>query len=78
MIAEDRELLSRLSTANARMGDLVARLLGPGLAAGRPDPEAMCDLADELDALATGIRARAHQIENTYEVDGPAEVEPPH
>lgn len=71
MNAEDRALLTGISNANAALGALVPRLLGPELAGGRPDAEVLRALAAELDTLAERLRDRADTVPITVDAEPP-------
>lgn len=75
MIAEDRQLLSRLQTASRRLVDITLSILGVDAAEGRPSAERLRALAEELDSVAADLRARADQVTNTVDAVEQVEVE---
>lgn len=79
MIADDRELLSRLRRASNRIADdTMSVVLGVDSADGEPSAEGLRAIADELDQVAADLRARADMIPLTVDAVEPAEFQPPH
>jgi hypothetical protein len=75
MIPEDRALLARLRNVGADIAAIVTGLLGAGLAEGCPPAGPLRGLADHMEALASDLRARADQLDNTVNVVEAREIE---